>query len=1581
VPRVSVVIPTYNHEKYVAEAIQSVLDQTYQDFEIVITNDGSTDRTVEVISKFTDPRIKLLSFEKNRGFIAADNNCIRNSSGEFVAELSSDDMFLPRKLEEQVNFLDEHPDIAAVFGYPYLIDEDGNDFTDVTSYYYHVFNQPNRTRHEWLHYFFYRGNGLAHPSALIRRDCLEDIGYGDERLVQLPDLDMWIRLCMKYSIHILPEKVFKFRIRQGEANLSGNREETRIRDVWEHEQVLKHFLHIKSVDELCKIFPQMEEKRETIEGDLIPFFIAQLAMEVDSIVHRKFAQGVLFDLLGDRKTAWKIEQKYGFVYRDLIKITGDTDIYNFRTVTGQLGEIEDLKTAQGQQRAEIEDLKSLAGQQRAEIENLKSLAEQQRAEIENLKSLAGQQRSRIEGLKSLEKKMRHEIMGLHKIKNDQQNAIEYLGTVREKQRVKIGALQSSNEVLRSSIEQLRSSELTQRAEIDRLKTIENSSAWRIVRKGLDIIDTVFRHKSYDTAAPVPLPIEKPEEPVEKVIEEPVEEVIDEQTDKAPSIVSHCDRVAILFDTVEVSGWAVAPQGIEKVEIYCDGMLLGNAIYGQLRFDVQEAFPLIQNSDRSGFIFFGVLGKVLPSFDSEHELIVRAIDNSNQYLEKEFLIKGEDYYSLYLRKTTPDQGTLHWMKEVSNKFCRKPLISLCLLLEDGLSIERTLESIKDQTYPFWEIILFCRQEAMSTADELKSRIGEDRLRICSVNGLGILRDEAKGEFLAFLNSGDMLAPHALFEMVKKINMEETVDLVYSDEDVLADGQRKDFFFKPDWSPDLLLSMNYIGQFFLIKRDLFKNIDGVKSNFSGESFYDLLLRAAEHTQAIGHVPLVLYTKGTLKKNPASGAATVLKETLARRGIRGEVIPLDAPGTYRIKREIIGNPAVSIIIPTAYKNPEMLSRCLHSIADISTYRNYEIILIDNSYGELALEDIVKGISQPAAIQTIAYEEEFNFSRMNNLATALARGEYLIFLNDDTEVITPDWIEGMLEHAQRPEVGVTGVKLLYPNRTIQHAGMFLVDSGGGARHAFRHLPADSTGYFGFLNIVRNCTAVTGACMMVSRRVFEEVGGFDENLRVECNDVDFCLKANDRGYLVVWTPFSLLFHHELATRGKRKGEHNVIGDHEPFIGRWGHVLEKGDPCYNPNLTLDSDIFSLNLRPVLIEHYEPYLASNSGIQYQNNISIDREEIKKILVIKLDHIGDIILSLPALKMLRNNFPNAHITMLVGRWIENLVRKVSGIDDVIAFDFFFEDSERGKRHATVHETEHLENILKSRKFDLAIDLRRHPETRNILELSGARYMAGYCSGGDVDSRLAISLKVPKEAEDISSQTIKPHITAQLCELILALDKDSLTNSNLHKIEVPFISSDKANDKIHKYSLLLQKEFLVGIHPGSGNLLKQWPEEYFARLADLFIERNNASVLMFGGEKDKDLVLNILDMVKNRDNVVSLAGEFSLEVFMAMVEHCHLFIGNDSGPCHIASVRGVPTLAIFGGKVSPYEWHPLGDRSMSVRADVTCSPCYKALPVDCPFGLKCLRFLWPEKVFDAAWQLMVISGKSGAKAKHAS
>ncbi len=329
-PVVSILLAAYNHAKYVAEAIQSALDQTYRDFELIIIDDGSTDGTADIIRGIDDPRILKRFSETNQGMIVTKRRCLEMAQGRYIAVLNSDDLFLPGKLEKQVAYLDAHPETGAVFTFAQVIDDNGDPFSDQNHSYFAIFDQPNRSRFQWLRHFFYAGNCLCMPSAMIRRDVFPVIGLQDPRLVQLPDYDLWIRLCLHYDIHIIQEKLTCFRVRAGEANASGRRPENIIRGAFEHVRILREFLKIPNRAVLLAIFPEaaslLSEDLET-DSDDIAFILAQLASQ-GGAHHKAFALDLLFERMGDASCVQKFQDRYRFSYKDFIRLTGMLDPTN-----------------------------------------------------------------------------------------------------------------------------------------------------------------------------------------------------------------------------------------------------------------------------------------------------------------------------------------------------------------------------------------------------------------------------------------------------------------------------------------------------------------------------------------------------------------------------------------------------------------------------------------------------------------------------------------------------------------------------------------------------------------------------------------------------------------------------------------------------------------------------------------------------------------------------------------------------------------------------------------------------------------------------------------------------------------------------------------------------------------------------------------------------------------------------------------------------------------------------------------------------------------------------------------------------
>lgn len=342
IPKVSVIISAFNHEKYVAESINSVLFQSFMDFELIVVDNGSTDLTYKVIKTFTDPRVRIFRLKKNVGFGFALNYVLDKTQGEYISLFSSDDICFPDKLEKQVKYLDNNPEVGAVFSQAQMIDEEGNILSD--HYYDKVFEQKNKNRFEWLNHFFYNGNCICFPSTLIRKSIYKQIQFENEALAQLHDFDTWIRLCFKKNIHIFSEKLVKFRIRSGNMNAGSDTIENKVRSMFEFSHVLKHYLKIKNISEFLKIFPNAKEKYNDINDDeLIPFYVARQALNVEHVFHQKFALDILFELLQNKKTVSKLNKKCNFDYTDFIKLSGEHDIYHVNHIAYQDSMIKTLK--------------------------------------------------------------------------------------------------------------------------------------------------------------------------------------------------------------------------------------------------------------------------------------------------------------------------------------------------------------------------------------------------------------------------------------------------------------------------------------------------------------------------------------------------------------------------------------------------------------------------------------------------------------------------------------------------------------------------------------------------------------------------------------------------------------------------------------------------------------------------------------------------------------------------------------------------------------------------------------------------------------------------------------------------------------------------------------------------------------------------------------------------------------------------------------------------------------------------------------------------------------------------------------
>ena len=514
------------------------------------------------------------------------------------------------------------------------------------------------------------------------------------------------------------------------------------------------------------------------------------------------------------------------------------------------------------------------------------------------------------------------------------------------------------------------------------------------------------------------------------------------------------------------------------------------------------------------------------------------------------------------------------------------------------LQKLIDSVKSQTYGKWELCLSdgsgSDSPLASFLDDVKAR--EQRIKVVTHDkklqiseNTNAAIEIATGEYIVFADHDDELTPDALYECLKAINEEPDIDLLYSDEDkVSMDG--KEFFephFKPDYSIDLLRSMNYFCHLTVIKRSLLNHIGLLRSEFDGAQDYDLVLRGCEQAKNIHHIPKVLYHwrfhKGSTAENPESklyafdAGKRAVQAHYDRLGIPATVERGDMLGVYRTMYHWTETPLDSILIPNK-DHINDLEQCVQSILKKSTYHNYEILVIENNSTEDETFRYYKKLeAQDSRIRILYYKGDFNYSKINNFGARQAKGDYYLLLNNDTEVINPHWLEEMLGYCMRSDVAIVGARLYYPDDTIQHAGV-VAGLGGVAGHVFIGLPKGNPGYFRRIICAQDLSVVTAACMMVKKAAFWEVDGLTEELKVAFNDVDFCLKIRQQGYLIVYNPYVELYHYESKSRGYEDSPEKIArfqGEIDWMKSHWGDFFAKGDPYYNVNLTLDRQDYSL----------------------------------------------------------------------------------------------------------------------------------------------------------------------------------------------------------------------------------------------------------------------------------------------------------------------------------------------------------------------------------------------------------------------
>ena len=578
-----------------------------------------------------------------------------------------------------------------------------------------------------------------------------------------------------------------------------------------------------------------------------------------------------------------------------------------------------------------------------------------------------------------------------------------------------------------------------------------------------------------------------------------------------------------------------------------------------------------------------------------------------YGPKEFWIRlherfepEEVPYGPWYEAYVPDEAALE--KQRHHHFEYSPLISVAVpaYRTPEKFLAQMIDSLLAQTYGNWEL---CIANGSPEDSAMKKVLEEytkkdSRIRVSELTenkgiagNTNAALEMAQGEFVGLLDHDDLLAPNALYEIVRALDEDRNLDAVYTDEDKVTTELDEHFqpHLKPDFNLDLLRSNNYICHFFVVRRSIVQKVGGFCQEFDGAQDHDFIFRCIETAEKVGHIPEILYHwrthKASTADNPASkmyafdAGKRAIEAHLKRTGTEGIVSHTPDLGFFRVKYPVQGQPLVSVIIPNKDEK-ETLKACIDSIREKTEYPNYEIIIVENNSTTDEIFQYYKELSQDPRIRLLRWKKEFNYSAINNYGVCHANGEYLLFLNNDVTVITPGWIKELLGVCQRPEVGAAGVKLIYPDNTIQHAGC-VIGLGGIAGHMFVDMPANRTGYLHKASILQDMSAVTAACMMMKRTAFEEAGGFTEKLPVAFNDVDLCLKVRKNHKLIVYDPYVQLYHMESKTRGAEDNKEKVRRFQEEIEYmrcQWLDILKKGDPYYNKNLSLTK--WNYSLRPL-----------------------------------------------------------------------------------------------------------------------------------------------------------------------------------------------------------------------------------------------------------------------------------------------------------------------------------------------------------------------------------------------------------------
>jgi ADP-heptose:LPS heptosyltransferase/GT2 family glycosyltransferase len=966
-----------------------------------------------------------------------------------------------------------------------------------------------------------------------------------------------------------------------------------------------------------------------------------------------------------------------------------------------------------------------------------------------------------------------------------------------------------------------------------------------------------------------------------------------------------------YQALAVSGWAVARGGLARVDLFLDDTALGAAHTGIRRTDIAAAFADYPASLMSGWTLVIPPQHVTPG---AHRLRVVAVSARGDTAEQILALSVDPALPAHLglRQGMPPGEAAFGLRLLERQPTQPHFTVFILSGSEDAALQATQESLNLQIYRRVTQTILSPTDAADLPDDGFPEPGAGREK-----------------FVIRLRAGDRLGCDALLELAICGIMYPDAGLIYADE-LRADPRAGALqpLAKPDFSPELLLGTNIIGRAWCARLDVVRKAGFSLAALAAAADYDVVLRLAEAAENIAHAPKLLLQSGSSQDTPTAEEAA-LAAAMARRRMAAFVMPGPVPRTWRTRRRhaaiATSSVRVSIIMPTCGAH-DLVKRAIASIRETAAAPPVEIVLIDHTP---AKAKTLRTWLRKRVEKLLPAEGSFNWSRFCNEGARAASGDVLLFLNDDVEATTEFWLEPMLEQALRPEVGVVGAKLLYPDGRIQHAGMFLADNH--ARHAFRYSDGEDPGPFGLAAVTREVAAVTGACLMVRRDVFDRLGGFDEAHGVINNDVDFCLRARRAGLSVIYTPHASLLHHELASRAAAADDF----DSGRFLQAFGREFAAGDPYRTRQAVPRSDHFAYEPEPAAIIH-------------AGRAVMPKHEVRKIIAVTLGGAEDFLDARLALNHLKTQFPQAALTLLAPPAVEPLASLETSVDAFEPFAFF---NTHGLPGAGDSERAALQTRLAAQHYDLAIDLHVQPETRIVLRHTGARILAGFDHAGRFGW-----LNVALEWEgNRPLQAKRAPAAERLLQLAAAAAAAFAQPPPLRPV-----TPEAAEAALRHLPPAFRSRF-VCVQPGAGRGWRRWPASSFASLIELLLQDQDTAIVLIGEAGDEAAADRLLALMQPGTQVVSLAGRLDAAETAALLQRCTLLVGNDSAPLHIAAGLGVPTVAVQGGMIDAHEAGPVGAAALSVQRQMRCGPCYIGFADECPRALACLTGLLPRDVFD--------------------